>query len=168
MLLVIGGTDTTRNSMTGLVVALDQFPENRSLLDADRGLVVNAVSELIRWQTPLSHMRRTATEDTEIGGKIIRKDDKVVLWYNSANRDEAVFTDADRFDVTRANARRHLAFGFGIHRCVGARLAELQLYILLEEMLNREMRVTPLHAPMRIPSPFANGYRKQMVTITRS
>jgi cytochrome P450 len=137
-------------------------------LQAERGLIPNAVAELVRWQTPLSHMRRTATSDTEIAGQRIARGDKVVLWYNSANRDEAVFADADRFDVRRANARRHLAFGFGIHRCVGARLAELQLLILIDEMLNRGMRVTTLHPPVRIPSPFANGYRKQMVMVARA
>lgn len=168
MLLIIGGTDTTRNSMTGLVCASNQFPESWAALKADRGLIANCVSELIRWQTPLSHMRRTATEDTVLGGRLIREGEKVVLWYNSANRDEAVFADADRFDVRRTNARRHLSFGFGIHRCVGARLAELQLFILIEEMLNRGMNVETLHAPVRIPSPFANGYRKQMVLLNRS
>jgi cytochrome P450 len=168
MLLVIGGTDTTRNSMTGLVVATNQYPDIMPTLQAERGLIPNAVAELVRWQTPLSHMRRTATSDTEIAGQRIARGDKVVLWYNSANRDEAVFADADRFDVRRANARRHLAFGFGIHRCVGARLAELQLLILIDEMLNRGMRVTTLHPPVRIPSPFANGYRKQMVMVARA
>lgn len=168
MLLLIGGTDTTRHSMTGLVVTANAFPGAWTALVADRSLLATAVPELIRWQTPLSHMRRTAVVDTELAGQHIAAGDKVVLWYNSANRDEAVFSHPDRFDVHRPNARRHLSFGFGIHRCVGARLAELQLYILYEEMLDRGMRVTTLHAPVRIPSPFANGYRKQMVTISRA
>lgn len=168
MLLIIGGTDTTRTSMTGLVCAANAFPESWQELGNDRSLIANAVPELIRWQTPLLHMRRTATVDTELGGQRISRGDKVVLWYNSANRDEAVFTDPDRFDVRRRNARRHLSFGFGIHRCVGARLAELQLYILFEEMLNRQMQVKMLHDPVRIPSPFASGYRRQMVTVSRA
>ncbi len=167
MLLLIGGMDTTRQTMTGLVVAKNQFPGEWDRLRQDDSLIADAVSELLRWQTPLAHMRRTATEDTELGGKLIRAGDKIVLWYISANRDERVFEDGARFDVGRPNARRHLSFGYGIHRCVGSKLAELQLYILIEEMLRRGMNVKTLTAPERIPSPFTNGYRKQMVRITR-
>ncbi len=167
MLLLIGGTDTTRNSMTGLVVGMNRFPGEWQALRDDASLIPNAVSELIRWQTPLAHMRRTATEDTELGGRRIAKGDKVVLWYNSANRDEAVFPDGDRLDVRRPNARRHLSFGYGIHRCIGARLAELQLGILIEEMLARGIVVETLHAPQYVPSPFSSGYRKQLVRARR-
>src|SRR3546814_8327188 len=167
MLLLIGGTDTTRNSMTGLVVGMNRFPGEWQALKDDASLIPNAGSELIRWQTPLAHMRRTATEDTELGGRRIAKGDKVVLWYKSANRDEAVFPDGDRLDVRRPNARRHLSFGYGIHRCIGARLAELQLGILIEEMLARGIVVETLHAPQYVPSPFSSGYRKQLVRARR-
>ena len=167
ILLIVGGNDTTRNSMTAYAWGLSQFPEERAKLEADPALIPNAVSELIRWQTPLAHMRRTATEDHELEGQMIRKGDRLALWYISANRDESVFPDADRIIVGRGNARRHLSFGYGIHRCVGARVAELQLQVLLEEMAKRRMRVEPLGPPERVPACFVNGYRKLIVELTR-
>ncbi len=167
VLLTVGGNDTTRNTITGSVLALNQNPDQYAKLRANPALIPSMVSETIRWQTPLAHMRRMATRDVELGGRTIRAGDKVVMWYVSGNRDDRVITDAERYIIDRERPRQHLSFGFGIHRCVGNRLAELQLTIVWEEILKR-FPVIELAGPVkRVFSTFVNGYESLPVVIPR-
>jgi cytochrome P450 len=165
MLLIVGGNDTTRNTMSGSVNAFNQFPDELARLRTDPGLLDNMISEVVRWQTPLAHMRRTAVADYEIGDRTIRKGDKVVMWYYSGNRDEAVFPDGDTFDITRRNARSTISFGFGIHRCLGMRLAEMQMRVLWQEILARWQRIDITGDVERVESNFVNGYARMPVRI---
>ncbi|WP_314949794.1 cytochrome P450 [Bradyrhizobium cosmicum] len=167
ILLIVGGTDTTRNSMTGGVYFLNQWPGEYKKVRRDRALIPNLVSEIIRYQTPLAYMRRRALSDIEIRGKTIRRGDKVALWYVSGNRDQSAIPEADRFWIDRPDVRQHLSFGFGIHRCVGNRLAELQLRVLWEELLKRCSFVEVVGEPVRTPSSFVTGYLSLPVRIVQ-
>lgn len=166
-LLIVGGNDTTRNSISGGVLALNENPGEYDKLRADHGLIPGMVSEIIRWQTPLAHMRRTATRDLEFNGQKICKGDKVVMWYLSGNRDESVIAQADEFIIDRPNVRKHLSFGFGVHRCMGNRLAEMQLRILWEEIMQRFRFIEVTGEPERLPSNFVRGYSRLPVRVHR-
>jgi cytochrome P450 len=165
LLLIVGGNDTTRNSITGGLIALDDNPGEAAKLRANPGLLDSAVPEMIRWQTPVAHMRRTATADFELAGKTIKAGDKVVMWYVSGNRDETAIDNPDQFIVDRERPRHHVAFGFGIHRCFGMRLAEMQLKIVWEEILKRFPTIEIVGEPVRLKSCFLRSYRELMVSI---
>jgi cytochrome P450 len=164
-LLIVGGNDTTRNSMSGGLLALSENPEQWSRLRANPRLVPSLVAEIIRYQTPVIHMRRTATRDVDFGGLRIERGDKVVIWYISGNRDERVIDNPDAFIIDRAKPRQHLSYGAGIHRCVGDRLADLQLRILWEEILKRELEIKVLGPPRRLYSNFIRGIRELPVRV---
>jgi len=165
MLLIVGGNDTTRNSMSGGVLALNNFPDQYDLLRSNTDLIPNMVSEVIRWQTPLPHMRRTALEDFELNGKLIKKGDQVIMWYASGNRDEASIDKPNEFIIDRSKARQHLSFGFGIHRCMGNRVAELQLRIMWEEIMKRFSSIEIVGDVKRLPSNFVLGITEMPVKL---
>jgi len=167
VLLTVGGNDTTRNTISGSILALNQNPDQYRKLRDNPGLIPSMVSETIRWQTPLAHMRRRALSDIEFGGKTIRKGDKVIMWYVSGNRDEEVIDNPNAYIIDRERPRTHLSFGFGIHRCVGNRLAELQLTIIWEEILKRFPEIVVTAEPKRVYSSFVKGYETLPVIIPR-
>ena len=165
LLMVIAGNETTRNTMTGGLIALSQNPEEKQKLINDPSLISNAADEMLRWVSSVIYMRRTAACDTEIRGQSIKKGDKLIMWYGAANRDEEVFKDAHLFKVDREDAAKHIAFGAGQHLCLGHRLGKLQIKILYEELLASFPNIEVISEPTRIPSNFLDGISHLKVRI---
>ncbi|HEY8518289.1 MAG TPA: cytochrome P450 [Candidatus Binatia bacterium] len=165
LLLAVAGNETTRNLISGGMLALIEHPDERRKLIENPNLIPTAVEEMLRWVSPVSQFRRTATRDTEIRGQKIREGDKVVIYYQSANRDEDVFPDPFKFDVTRT-PNNHLAFGIGEHFCLGANLARLEIRVMFEELLRRMPDIELAGPVRRLRSNFINGIKEMPVRFT--
>lgn len=165
ILALVGGNETTRNSINHSLIAFANNPDQWDAIRADPALLPNAVKEMVRYASPVIHMRRTATRDTELGGQAIRKGEKVVVFYPSGNRDPSIFADPDAFDITRP-IRQHLAFGAGTHVCVGSRLAEMQLRLAFATMARHVRRIEIIGEPSRVRSNFINGFKRLEVRLT--
>jgi cytochrome P450 len=163
--LIVGGNDTTRNSLTGGVLALNRYPAQYDKLRANPALINSMVPEIIRWQTPISHMARTAVQDFRLGDAEIKRGDRIAMWYISGNRDDTEITQPEEFIIDRANPRRHLSFGFGTHHCVGYRLGELQLQVAWEEIMKRFRSVEVMGEPRRVCSNIIHGYASLPVQV---
>ncbi len=161
-LLILAGNETTRNAISGGLVAFSQFPEQKRRLLNDWSLVESAVEEICRWTSPLHHMSRVATADTEIRGQRIAAGDRVIMWYPSANRDEEVFADPYTFDITR-DPNEHLAFGIGEHFCLGAGFARKEIRVMFEELFRRFPNIEVTAQPDRLRSNFINGIKHLQV-----
>ena len=142
LLIIFAGNDTSRNSLSGTIRLMTQFPEQRALVLEDPSLIPNMSEEALRMVSPVIHMRRTAIQDSELNGQRIAEDEKLVLWYGAANRDPEVFPNPDKFDVSRDNAEKHLAFGHGVHKCLGSRIAKMQLRMAFERIFDRFPQIT--------------------------
>ena len=165
VLLLVGGNDTTRNSISGGLLALNDFPDQYDKLLQKSELIQSMVPEIIRWQTPLAHMRRTATQDYLLRDQLIRQGDMVIMWYLSGNRDPEAISDPDQFIIDRERPREHLSFGFGLHRCLGNRLAEMQLRVLWEEILQRCPRIKVTGQIVRASSPLFRAIQAMPVKL---
>jgi len=165
LLMVIAGNETTRNTITGGLIALSENPAQKEKLLNDSLLFANAADEMLRWVSPVIYFRRTATKDTQIGEQLISKGDKVVMWYGAANRDEEIFEEAHKFKVDRGNAKQHIAFGAGEHLCLGNRLGHMQIRILFEELLTAYPNIKVISEPTRIPSNFLDSISHLQVQI---
>ena len=166
LLIVFAGNDTTRNTISGSVKLMSEFPDQKARMAADRSLIPNAVNEFIRMVSPVIYMRRTATKDVEVGGQQIAEGEKVIMYFGAANRDPSVFANPDQLDITRANADKHLAFGFGPHVCIGKRVAQMQLEAVWEQLLNRFPDLTYAGGIDVAPNNFVYAIRKLPVTFT--
>lgn len=163
--LIAGANEAARGALSGAIIALHQAPQQWLLLQNDPGLINNAAAEIVRWQTPIIHMRRTTTQETTLRDRVIPKGSRVVMWYCSANRDEAQFERPEEFNILRANADTHLAYGFGIHRCLGQHVAEMELRVLLEELIRSKMNFEVVSPPERVLSNFSSNYTQLMVRV---
>jgi cholest-4-en-3-one 26-monooxygenase len=165
LMLAVAGNETTRNAISGGMLALTQHPEQRQRLIDDPSLIPSAIEEILRWVTPVIHFRRTVTRDVELRGQQLREGDKVAVFYPSANRDEEVFQDASKFDVGR-QPNEHLSFGVGQHFCLGASLARLELRVIFEELLKRLPDLQIAGDVRRLRSNFINGIKSMPVAYT--
>ena len=165
LLLAVAGNETTRNLISGGMRALFDHPEQRARLAADPSLLPTTVEEMLRWVSPVMYFRRTVTHDTELRGHKLREGDRVTIWYGSANRDEDVFPNADRFDVGRT-PNEHLAFGIGHHFCLGANLARMEIQIMFEEIFRRLPDIQLAGPVERLRSNFLNGIKHMPVRFT--
>jgi len=165
LLLLVAGNETTRNTISGGMLALMEHPEERARLLRDPSLLPSAVEEMVRWVSPVMYFVRTAMQDTEVLGQPIRENQRVTLWYGSANRDEEHFSNPDRFDVGR-HPNDHLGFGIGPHFCLGSNLARLEIRIMFEELLRRLPDIEPAGPVTRLRSNFIGGIKHMPVRFT--